>query len=93
VSTADDPRVQEARRRLASVPPDADLARMPATELLAMLTKIQAAAWTLDIYLREAEGTRRLNAIRDLLAHFDWEFHDRQLALEAIDRIAGGGQA
>jgi hypothetical protein len=39
----------------------------------------------------EAEDTRRLNAIRDLLAHFDWEHHDRQLALEAIARIVDEG--
>jgi hypothetical protein len=41
----------------------------------------------------QAEDARRLAAIRDVLGHFDWEFHDRQLALEAIDRIADGGQA
>jgi len=40
-----------------------------------------------------AEDTRRLAAIRDVLGHFDWEYHDRQLALEAIERIAEGGQA
>ena len=40
----------------------------------------------------EAEDTRRLAAIRDVLGHFDWEYHDRQLALEAIERIAEGGQ-
>jgi hypothetical protein len=40
-----------------------------------------------------AEDTRRLDAIRGLLARFDWERDDRQLALEAIDRIAEGGQA
>jgi len=39
-----------------------------------------------------AENTRRLNAIREVLSHFNWEFDDRQLALEAIERIAGGGQ-
>jgi hypothetical protein len=39
-----------------------------------------------------AVDTRRLNAIREILSHFDWEFDDRQLALEAIDRIADGGQ-
>jgi hypothetical protein len=38
------------------------------------------------------EDTRRLGAIRDLLAHFDWEHHDRQLALEAIERIVDVGQ-
>ena len=38
-----------------------------------------------------AEDTRRLDAIRGLLARFDWEHDDRQLALEAIERIADGG--
>ena len=40
-----------------------------------------------------AEDTRRLDAIRALLARFDWEHDDRQYALEAIERIADGGQA
>ena len=40
-----------------------------------------------------AEDTRRLDRIRVVLAKFDWEHDDRQLALEAIDRIADGGQA
>lgn len=39
------------------------------------------------------EDTRRLAAIREVLKRFDWEHHDRQLALEAIERIAEGGQA
>ena len=39
-----------------------------------------------------AEDTRRLDAIRALLARFDWEHSDRQLALEAIVRIADGGR-
>jgi hypothetical protein len=39
-----------------------------------------------------AEDTRRLNAIRGVLDRFDWEHDDRQLALEAIERIANGGQ-
>jgi hypothetical protein len=39
-----------------------------------------------------AEDTRRLNEIREVLSHFDWEFDDRQLALEAIDRIADEAQ-
>jgi hypothetical protein len=39
-----------------------------------------------------AEDTRRLEAIRGVLGRFDWEHDDRQLALEEIDRIAGGGQ-
>jgi len=40
-----------------------------------------------------AEDARRLGEIRALLARFDWEHDDRQYALEAIERIADGGQA
>ena len=40
----------------------------------------------------ESGDTRRLNAIRELLSRFNWESDDRQYALEAIDRIADGGQ-
>jgi hypothetical protein len=39
-----------------------------------------------------AEDTRRLGAIRGVLADFDWETSDRQYALEKIERIADGGQ-
>ena len=39
------------------------------------------------------EDTRRLDRIRVVLAKFDWEHDDRQLALEAIERITEGGQA
>jgi hypothetical protein len=38
------------------------------------------------------EETRRLEAIRGLLARFNWEHDDRQLALEAIERIADGDE-
>ena len=41
----------------------------------------------------KVDDTRRLAAIRGVLAAFDWEHDDRQLALEAIDRIADGGQS
>jgi hypothetical protein len=37
-----------------------------------------------------AEDTRRLGAIGEVLDRFDWEADDRQLALEAIERIADG---
>jgi hypothetical protein len=68
---------------------------MPATELVTWAVRMQGAAQLLDAYVREAEtdDARRLREIRALLAHFDWEYHDRQLALEAIERIAEDGQA
>jgi hypothetical protein len=37
-----------------------------------------------------AGDMRRLDRIRVVLAKFDWEHDDRQLALEAIERIAEG---
>ena len=39
------------------------------------------------------EDSRRLDRIRVVLARFDWEHDDRQLALEAIERIVDGGRA
>jgi hypothetical protein len=38
------------------------------------------------------DESRQLAEVRQLLAEFDWEFHDRQLALEAIERIVTGGE-
>jgi hypothetical protein len=38
------------------------------------------------------DEARQLAEIRAVLAAFDWEFHDRQLALEAIERIVTGGE-
>ena len=61
---------------------------------------MHGAAQLLDAYVRDAdapgeptEDTRRLDRIRVVLAKFDWEHDDRQLALEAIERIVEGGQA
>ncbi len=39
-----------------------------------------------------AGDTRRLNAIRGVPGRFGWQVDDRQYALEAIERIANGGQ-
>ena len=92
MSAADAVRVQQARAVLEFFPPDADLARMPATELVTWCVRMQGAAQLLDAYVREAEAddALRLREIRDLLARFDWEHDDRQLALEAIERIVTG---
>jgi hypothetical protein len=92
VSAADATRVQQARERLASFPPDAELARMPAAELVTWAVRMQGAAQLLDAYVREAEAddARCLREIRGVLARFDWERDDRQYALEAIERIAEG---
>ena len=72
--------------------------------LMAYAVALGRAQWHLNDLLRlverldgdedqAAEDTRRLDRIRVVLAKFDWEHDDRQLALEAIERIAEGGQA
>lgn len=38
------------------------------------------------------EAVRMVAEIRAIFATFDWEYHDRQLALEAIERIVEDGQ-
>ncbi len=97
-AAADDVRVQEARRRLAALPHDTELVGLGQAELVAWVARMHGAAQLLDAYVRgdedrAAADTQRLDRIRVVLARFDWEHDDRQLALEAIDRIADGGQA
>jgi hypothetical protein len=46
----------------------------------------------LGILAERQDDSRQLAEVRQLLAEFDWEFHDRQLALEAIERIVTGGE-
>jgi hypothetical protein len=38
------------------------------------------------------DEARQLAQVRQLLAEFDWEFADRQYALEAVERIVTGGE-
>lgn len=94
MSAADDVRVSEARRRLASLPPDTELPGATHIQLTTWLVRVRGAGTLLDAYVRDrdreqAEDTRRLGQIRALLARFDWEHDDRQYALEAIERIVG----
>lgn len=42
---------------------------------------------------QDSTEARKLAGIRAILAGFDWEWHDRQLALEAIERIVLGEEA
>jgi hypothetical protein len=75
----------EARQRSVEQLPPSLLMRECA-ELRRLLGQVLAV---LDE--RQAE-TRQLAEIRQVLPDFDWEFDDRQLALERIERIADGDE-
>jgi hypothetical protein len=74
----------EARQRSVEQMPPTLLMREVA-ELRRLLASVLAV-----LAERQAE-TRQLAAIRGVLAAFDWEHSDRQLALEEIERITSGG--
>jgi len=76
--------IEEARPKLGDI---VDRAR-PAGQSTVITRHGKPAA-----VLMSAGDGRRLAAIRDVLARFDWEHDDRQLALERIERIADGGQS
>jgi hypothetical protein len=71
----------EARRRPVDTLPPSLLMREVA-ELRRLLGQVLGV-----LAERPSEG-RQLAEIRAVLAGFDWEHHDRQLALEEIERIA-----
>ena len=90
---ADRRRIDEARELAALVTPDAVRERFPGwgDDLLpAYVEAFTTARYVLGDLAATAE---RLDRIRVVLAKFDWEHDDRQLALEAIERIVDGGQA
>ena len=54
-AAADDVRVAEARRRLAAMPPDTELASMTQMQLVVHLVRAHGAAQLLDAFVRDAE--------------------------------------
>jgi hypothetical protein len=89
-------RITEARELAGLVTASAVIARFPrwgndwnGALLPAYVEAFTTARYALDGLAALAE---RLDGIRALLARFDWEHDDRQLALEAIERIADGDE-
>jgi hypothetical protein len=87
-----DQRITAAREYLVGVQ-QSDVLHLPPSALLRECaeSRRQLAA-VLDVIAGQADEAGKLTQIRQVLAEFDWEFHDRQLALEAIDRIQAGGE-
>src|SRR6267142_1402286 len=63
--------------------------RLPPSVLMAEVTELRRHLAAVLAIAEQAES-RQLAEIRQLLAGFDWEYHDRQLALEEIQRILNG---
>ena len=89
--TAPDERAELARAYLAE-------ARQRSVEQLAPTLLMRECAelrrllgQVLDVLAERQDEARQLAQVRQLLADFDWEFADRQYALEAIERIVTGG--
>ena len=87
-----DQRITSAREYLA-VAQQRDVLHLPPSALLRECAELRRQlAAVLAVIDGQADAAGRLARIRQVLAEFDWEFHDRQLALEAIDRIQAGGE-
>ena len=66
--------------------------QMPPTLLMRECAELRRLlGQVLGMLAERQDENRQLAEVRQILAHFDWEFHDRQLALEAIERIVTGG--
>ena len=89
-----DQRITLAREYLAAAR-QRDIDHLPPSRLMTELaeTRRQLGLVLAAYDDRQASETDTLAQVRAVLAHFDWEFHDRQLALEAIERIVTGGES
>jgi hypothetical protein len=88
-----DQRITLAREYLAAAR-GRDINHLPPSRLMAELAETRRQLGLVLTAIRDQEDeTRQLAEVRQLLADFDWEFHDRQLALEAIERIVTGGES
>jgi hypothetical protein len=88
---AADERVTQAREYLQGAR-HRDINYLPPSRMQAELAETRHQLGQVLAVLAEREdGARQLAEVRQLLADFDWEFQDRQYALEAIERIVTGG--
>ncbi len=87
-----DERAELARRYLAEAR-QRGVTSLPPSRLLAECAELRRhLGQVLAVLAERQDENRQLAEIRAVLAAFDWEFDDRQLALERIERIADGDQ-
>ncbi len=87
-----DQRVEIARDYLQGAR-QRDVKYLPPTRLMIELAETRhQLAQVLAALAERQDEARQLAEVRAVLAAFDWEHSDRQLALEAIERIVGGTQ-
>jgi hypothetical protein len=86
-----DQRITLARQYLAEVS-GTSVEALPPSVLMRECAELRRQLGNVLAVAERQTETRQLAEIREILAHFDWEFHDRQLALEAIERIAAGDE-
>jgi hypothetical protein len=87
-----DRRLTAAREYFAEVK-DEPIRYTAFADLQSMATKLRRHLGAVLDYIGEGETgsvAATLAAVREVLDGFDWEYHDRQLALEAIQRIVDG---
>jgi hypothetical protein len=87
-----DQRITQAREYLAWVQ-QTDVLHMPPSALLREAAESRRQlGQVLDAVADLEDAAAKLSAIRSVLDTFGWESGDRQIALEAIDRIQAGGE-
>jgi hypothetical protein len=87
-----DERAELARRYLAEAR-QRDVEQLPPSLLMRECAELRRLLGQVLAVLADRQvDMRQLAGIRAVLDGFDWEFDDRQLALEAIERIVTGSQ-
>jgi hypothetical protein len=87
-----DQRITLAREYLAGAR-QRDPNHLPPSRLMAELAETRRQlGQVLAVIAEQQDDARQLAEVRQLLDGFDWEFADRQYALEAIERIVTGGE-
>ena len=89
--SAPDERAELARRFLAEAR-QRGVEQLPPTLLMRECAELRRLlGQVLAVLAERQDGARQLAEVRGVLAAFDWEFDDRQYALEHIERIVAGG--